>query len=122
MYKISVYDHFSSAHQLKGYKGKCEALHGHNWKVEIEVGGKKLDRVGLLIDFNEVKSILKKIVDELDHKMLNEIEAFSEQNPSSEVIAKYIFLRFKKELPRGISIINVSIWESERSKASYSEP
>ena len=68
MYRISIYDYFSSAHQLKGYEGKCEEIHGHNWKVEIEVEGNELDKVGMLIDFKELKNILKGVIDELDHK------------------------------------------------------
>jgi 6-pyruvoyltetrahydropterin/6-carboxytetrahydropterin synthase len=121
MFRISVYDYFSSAHQLKGYEGKCEEIHGHNWKVEIEVEGNELDKVGMLIDFKELKNILKGVIDELDHKMLNDLEAFKEINPSSEIIARYIHGRVKGELPLGVDILSTSVWESENSKARYSE-
>jgi 6-pyruvoyltetrahydropterin/6-carboxytetrahydropterin synthase len=121
MYRISVYDYFSSAHQLKGYEGKCEEIHGHNWKVEIEVEGKGLDTIGMLIDFKDLKNILKDVIDELDHKMLNDIEAFKDINPSSELIARFIHNRIKGELPPGVDILSTSVWESENSKAIYFE-
>lgn len=121
MYRISVYDYFSSAHQLKGYEGKCEEIHGHNWKVEIEVQGDDLDTIGILIDFKELKNILKDVIDELDHKMLNDIEAFKDINPSSELIARYIHYRIKEKLPSGVEIRATSVWESENSKAIYFE-
>ena len=119
MYKITINDYFSSAHQLRGYKGKCEALHGHNWKVEIQIEGDKLDDVGLLIDFKDIKTILKNMVDELDHKMLNEIKPFDEINPSSELLAKYIHEKMSDRLPAEINLLETSVWESENSKATY---
>ncbi len=121
MYRITVYDYFSSAHQLRGYKGKCEELHGHNWKVEIQVEGENLDDVGLLIDFKDIKTILKNAIEELDHKMLNEIRPFNELNPSSELIAKYIHEKIDRLLPDEIKLAQTSIWESENSKCTYYE-
>jgi len=84
MYRLEVEDHFSSAHQLRGYKGKCENLHGHNWKVVLSVQGEVLDNLGLLIDFTEIKEILKGILGDLDHKNLNDTLPFDSTNPSSE--------------------------------------
>ena len=121
MYRISVYDYFSSAHQLVGYEGKCEEVHGHNWKVEIELEGNELDDVGMLIDFKEAKSLLKEIIEELDHKMLNNLKPFKEINPSSENVSRFVFYRIKEKLPEGVKIISTAIWESERSKAIYFE-
>lgn len=121
MYKVSVYDYFSSAHQLNGYQGKCENIHGHNWKVEVELGGEKLDDVGMLVDFTDVKSLLKNLLSELDHKMLNDLEPFKNMNPSSELIAKYLYNKIKPGLSSGVNICAVHIWESERSKATYYE-
>ena len=90
MYILTVEDHFSSAHQLRGYQGKCENIHGHNWRVVLKVKGSELNDIGLLIDFHELKSILKDILNQLDHCNLNEVEPFDKINPSSENIAQYI--------------------------------
>jgi 6-pyruvoyltetrahydropterin/6-carboxytetrahydropterin synthase len=89
-FQIEVTDTFSAAHQLRGYKGKCEHLHGHNWKVTITLSAKKLDAAGLAIDFNEVKETLKGVLQELDHTFLNDHPYFQKSNPSSENIARYI--------------------------------
>jgi 6-pyruvoyltetrahydropterin/6-carboxytetrahydropterin synthase len=121
MYRLSVYDWFSSAHQLKGYRGKCEAVHGHNWKVEVEVEGESLNDVGLLIDFIELKKILKDIIDPLDHVLLNNVDGFQEANPSSERIARHVYLQMKDRLPAGIGVSTVIVWESENAKAVYCE-
>jgi len=119
MYKIIVNDYFSSAHQLRGYKGKCEDLHGHNWKVEIDVEGQKLDEIGMLIDFKIIKEILKNSLADFDHKMLNDIPPFDAMNPSSENLAKFMFERISSLLPLGIRLAAISIWESDNSKATY---
>lgn len=121
MYRIKIYDRFASAHFLNGYKGECESLHGHNWKVEVEVQGEKLDDIGMLMDFKLLKSILHDILKNLDHRLLNDISPFRESNPSSEIIAGYIYGRVREKLPHGISIYSVSVWESENSVASYFE-
>lgn len=73
MYELTIEGSFASAHQLRGYKGKCENLHGHNWKVELSVEGKALNDIGLLIDFHELKRILGEVLVRLDHKNINEI-------------------------------------------------
>ena len=110
-----------SAHQLKGYQGKCEEIHGHNWKVEVEVEGSDLDAVGMLIDFGELKKLLKEVIQELDHRMLNDLPPFREINPSSENLARYIYHRIREALPKGISMCTTAVWESENSRAIYSE-
>ena len=119
MYRITVNDYFSSAHMLRGYKGKCEKLHGHNWKVEIEIEGEELDDIGLLIDFKDIKKILADSIEFLDHKLINDIEPFDKINPSSEQISKFLHERIGNMLPEKINIVKTSIWESENSKASY---
>jgi 6-pyruvoyltetrahydropterin/6-carboxytetrahydropterin synthase len=118
MYSIKVEGHFSSAHNLKGYKGKCEALHGHNWKVQIEVVGEKLDQTGMLVDFTLLKKSLRQILEKLDHKYLNQIAYFKKANPTSENIAKYIFNLLKPKTP---GLKAVTIWESENSQATYEQ-
>ena len=87
---------FSSSHQLRHYEGKCENMHGHNFEVEVDVVGESLDpKLGILMDFKELKRLLKVVTDELDHKHLNELAAFAQQNPSSELLAQYVFRRMK---------------------------
>ncbi|HOV22095.1 MAG TPA: 6-carboxytetrahydropterin synthase QueD [bacterium] len=122
MYKIKVIGGFSSAHRLKNYKGKCEHLHGHNWKVEIIVSGTTLDNTGLLIDFGILKKKLDFILKQLDHKNLNTIPFFNKTNPTSENISYYIFTKLKellKNLP--IKLEKVIVWENEKQCASYME-
>ena len=118
---LKIIDTFSAAHFLKNYKGACENLHGHNWKVELEVKGSKLDQTGLLIDFKELKKILKEILEELDHKLLNEKPPFNRINPSSENIAKFIFDKVSKKLPPHVQVKSVTVWESEKACATYTE-
>jgi len=120
MWRIKVIDWFSAGHQLRGYQGKCEALHGHNFRVEVVVEGDKLDEVGLLIDFKRLKRLLVEILGELDHTFLNELEAFSQQNPSSELIAKYIYEKLAERIPEGVRLKEVWVFESEKAGAGYS--
>lgn len=121
MFQLTVHDYFSSAHQLHGYKGKCEAVHGHNWKIEATVQGERLNEIGLLMDFTDLKKLLKNIIDPLDHVMLNEIDGFRDNNPSSEIIARYIYKKIEEGLPAGITAASVTVWESENARAAYSE-
>jgi len=118
VYKLQVEADFSSAHNLRGYKGKCEELHGHNWKVELTVGSKDLDKTGMVLDFKFLKASLNKILDQLDHKYLNEIDYFKEVNPTSENIAKYIYDSLKSEVP---VLISITVWESDKARATYYE-
>lgn len=122
MYKIKVISNFSAAHSLRGYKGKCESLHGHNWKVEVLASSEKLNSLGMVIDFHELKRITNKVLEELDHKHINELEYFSKVNPSSEAIARYIFLKLKKIIAKQkCKLEEVLVWETESSCAAYSE-
>ena len=121
MYQVSIETHFSAAHRLRNYKGLCENLHGHNWKVEATVCSEKLDDAGMVIDFNILKQKTKAIVDVLDHQYLNEIDPFKETNPSSENVAAYIFSRLSLALKKDpVKLISVSVWESDKSKATFS--
>ncbi|BAI80477.1 6-pyruvoyl-tetrahydropterin synthase [Deferribacter desulfuricans SSM1] len=119
MYRLRVIDHFASAHFLRDYEGKCENLHGHNWKVEVYLKGEKLDKTGMLVDFKNIKKELRKITDELDHIFLNEHPYFEKINPTSENIAKYIYDRLKEKFCDLMS--SVVVWESETAAAEYYE-
>ncbi|MFH1825031.1 MAG: 6-carboxytetrahydropterin synthase QueD [Candidatus Firestonebacteria bacterium] len=117
MFKITVEDEFSAGHFLRGYKGKCENMHGHNYKVIVVVSGKKLNEIGLLIDFDVVKGKLREIMKEFDHTVINEHKYFKKNNPSAENIAKYFFIQLKKD----VKVSKVSIWETSKSWATYAE-
>lgn len=119
MYRLNVEDDFSSAHQLRGYKGKCENLHGHNWQVRLTVEGDELGALGMLMDFGEIKRIMREIMGRLDHKFLNELPPFDRINPTSELIAKYIAETVAPELPGNVRVYAVRVWESEKCSATY---
>lgn len=122
LYLVSIEDHFSSAHQLREYKGKCENLHGHNWKVKATISGKKLDNLGMLLDFTELKKYLKEVLEYLDHKFINDIKPFDKINPSAENIAYFIFEKLSSSINTkhpNISIYQIDVWESPKSCASY---
>ena len=116
MYRIKVEGNFSSAHSLRGYKGKCESLHGHNWKVEVEISGESLDKIGMLVDFKIVKKQLYRVLEKLDHSYLNKLAYFKKVNPTSENIAKYIYDRLQG---KGLSVKAVTVWESQNCCARY---
>ncbi|TAL38815.1 MAG: 6-carboxytetrahydropterin synthase QueD [Spirochaetes bacterium] len=122
MYILTVEDSFASAHQLNGYKGKCENLHGHNWRVVVSVRGRTLNKTGLLIDFHDLKALLKPIIAELDHKNLNELPFFRDKNPSSENIAAHIALLLGDKLSgfgAMAELESVVVWESDTSRCTY---
>jgi 6-pyruvoyltetrahydropterin/6-carboxytetrahydropterin synthase len=119
-FEVMIERHFSSAHQLRGYKGKCENLHGHNYKIEIYARGSELDSVGLLVDFVELKAAADEIVTYLDHRNINELPPFDELQPSAENLAKYILehvaARVDDERAR---IYKVRCFETPTSVATY---
>jgi 6-pyruvoyltetrahydropterin/6-carboxytetrahydropterin synthase len=114
---------FASAHQLRGYKGKCENLHGHNWKVQVFVDAEKLNKIDIAIDFHELKKMTNEILSELDHKFINDIFPFTEKNPSSENIARWIYdsLRDKLSSYENVRVSAVTVWESDTASATYLE-
>lgn len=122
MYELTVETSFSAAHQLRGYQGKCERVHGHNWKVHAHVVSGMLDDTDLVMDFHELKRLANEAVSTLDHSFLNELFPFTEKNPSSENIAKWIFDSLKKKLPDGgVRLTAVTVWESDTASATYYE-
>ena len=123
MYTLTIEETFASAHQLRGYKGKCENMHGHTWKAELSVTGDELNDIGLLIDFQDIKAVLREITSLLDHSNINEIPPFDTINPSSENLAKFFYeeaeKRFKIKAPQ-IRICSATVWESATSRCTYS--
>ena len=120
MYEISVEYTFAAGHALRGYKGKCENVHGHNYKVRLAVSGEQLDSTGLLMDFAEVRKSLKELVERLDHRFLNDIAPFDELNPSAENIAKFFYDELQPQLDRrGLQLAAVKIWETDTTAATY---
>jgi 6-pyruvoyltetrahydropterin/6-carboxytetrahydropterin synthase len=120
MYELKVITQFAAAHRLENFNGKCEALHGHNWKVEVFLAGEGLDQAGLLMDFGVVKAKAREVLEELDHKYLNELAPFQDQNPSSENLARYLFQRLRAVInDAGVRVSRVRVWESDTSCASY---
>jgi len=118
MYNIRVEANFSSAHNLRGYKGKCEELHGHNWKIEAVASKDKLGKTGMVLDFRYLKTKLNDVVERLDHKYLNNLACFKKVNPTSENIAKYIYDRLR---PKIAGLKSVTVWENNASCATYEE-
>ncbi len=118
MYSIKVIANFSAAHNLRGYKGKCEDLHGHNWKVEVAVRRKTLDGTGMVMDFSQLKACVYAALDKLDHKYLNHLPHFKKVNPTSENIAQYIYRGLAKEIA---DVASVTVWENDTSCATYEE-
>lgn len=122
MYEILIKSDFCGAHNLRGYRGRCEKLHGHNWKVEVKFEKDRVDNIGIAADFKILKKRIKDILDELDHTYLNKLRAFKDRNPSAENIAKYIYdkLAFSVKT-KGLFVKSVSVWESDNSCATYYE-
>jgi len=121
MYEIMIEDRFDAAHQLIGYSGPCEKLHGHGWKVQAFFSGNKLNKLGMLIDFRKVKTDLGNVISKLDHCNLNALTFFRGINPTSENVAKLVFDRLSAKLPKGIKLTKVSVFESPTSQATYAE-
>jgi len=121
-YTLKVITEFASAHTLRDYPGACSRMHGHNWKVELEAVASKLDDVGMGVDFKQMKTIAREVGDRLDHRYLNEIEPFTEINPTAENIAAYMYREISKQLNSdSITVSAVTLWETERACVRYSE-
>ncbi|MBF0473819.1 MAG: 6-carboxytetrahydropterin synthase QueD [Nitrospirae bacterium] len=122
MFELMVETGFAAAHQLRGYKGKCEALHGHNWKVQVFIQVEKLNEIDLGMDFHQIKDYTKEILSTVDHGFLNEIFPFTQINPSSENIAKWVYDSLIKKIDEeNVSVAAITVWESETASATYYE-
>ncbi|WP_298269463.1 6-carboxytetrahydropterin synthase QueD [Geobacter sp.] len=122
MYRLKIITSFAAAHCLINYQGDCENLHGHNWKVEVEVTARELDKAGLGIDFKVLKQETNSLLRTLDHKYLNELEPFRDISPSSENISRYLFGELSRRLNDGnVKVGSVTVWESDNAAATYYE-
>ncbi len=121
MFEVTVEHTFAAAHFLRDYKGKCERLHGHNYKVQITMRGNALDKAGMLVDFTELKRALRAITDPFDHIHLNETEPFTTLNPSAENIARVLAENLAKELQVEVpvEVAEVKVWETDKQSATY---
>lgn len=122
MYRLKVVTSFAAAHNLNNYQGECENLHGHNWRVEVEVTARELDKAGLGIDFKILKAETKELLGTLDHKYLNELDFFKGESPSSENISRFIFHELGRKINTdNVKVVMVTVWESDFACASYYE-
>ena len=128
MFEVSVEETFAAGHALRGYRGKCENVHGHNYKVQVTLEGPALSSIGLLCDFKDLKEAIQCTVRKLDHKFMNEIAPFDVVNPSAENLAKYFYEEITRLLAGGIpegnpgapcAVKRVTVWETDTTTASY---
>ncbi len=125
MYEVTVEAGFSSGHYLRNYQGKCENPHGHNYKVRVTLTGRELDKTGLLLDFKLLKNVLRPVIDRIDHQMLNDLEPFTEINPSAENLARYFYDETNMQLSEmttgRVRVKDCTIWETDTTTATYYE-
>ncbi|HVZ82684.1 MAG TPA: 6-carboxytetrahydropterin synthase QueD [Terracidiphilus sp.] len=125
MYEVTVEADFSSGHYLRNYHGKCENPHGHNYKVRVTLAGAALDETGLLLDFKQLKQVMRPVIERIDHQMLNDLEPFTTLNPSAENIAKYFFdqtnLQLNGMTQGRVRVKDCTIWETDATSATYYE-
>ena len=123
MFEVTIEESFAAGHALRNYKGKCENVHGHNYRCQVSLQGDQLDHTGLLVDFVELKRVVHAVLDRLDHQWLNDFAPFDELNPSAENISKYIYDEVKTEIKHlaGARISSVKLWETDTASATYRE-
>jgi 6-pyruvoyltetrahydropterin/6-carboxytetrahydropterin synthase len=121
MFEVTIEQTFAAGHALRNYRGKCENVHGHNYRCQLTVEGRGLDEIGLLIDFVTLKKTLQMVIDRLDHQWLNDFPPFDVLNPSAENIAKYIYDEVTKGLNMdgAVRLASVRLWETDTSSATY---
>lgn len=123
MFTLSVTTQFSAAHSLRNYPGLCANIHGHNWRVVVEVCSKKLDKTGMVLDFKSIKKQIEEISNKLDHQYINDVSPFDEINPTTENLTKWFFDSISQKInQKSIAVKSVTIHETERYSVSYSEP
>ena len=120
MFEISADYSFAAGHALRGYKGKCENVHGHNYRIQVIVAGEKLDSAGLLLDFADLRGAIKAVAEPLDHQFLNDLAPFDSLNPSAENLAQYFCEQLQSRLKNhGLRVAQVKVWETDTTSATY---
>jgi len=119
VYELTVKGEFAAAHRIREYDGSCERLHGHNWAVAVRVAAGDVDRLGMVIDFRDLKRHLAAVLDELDHTFLNDLPRFQDVNPTTEHIARTICEGLAERLPEGAAVTSVTAWESPKCGVTY---
>jgi len=120
MFEISAEYSFAAGHALRGYKGKCENVHGHNYKIQVTVEGEQLNSIGLLMDFVDLRGAIKALADRLDHRFLNDLPPFDQLNPSAENLAKYFCDELESQVRgHGVHVRSVVVWETDTTSATY---
>jgi 6-pyruvoyltetrahydropterin/6-carboxytetrahydropterin synthase len=125
MYEVTVESEFSSGHYLRNYRGKCENPHGHNYKVRLTLHGREVDDAGLLLDFKLLKLVMRPVIERIDHQMLNDLEPFTQINPSAENIARYFYDQTNRQLQEmtsgRVTVKDCTINETDTTAATYYE-
>ena len=121
MYKLSALLNFSSAHYLNDYDGNCARLHGHNWKVQVEVAAGELNKLGMAMDFKDLDKLAWDVIGKFDHQVVNKINPFDALNPTAENMARYFYREINKGLPAGIKMEKLSLWETDKYLVEYCE-
>ena len=121
MFEVTIEETFSSGHALRNYRGKCENVHGHNYRCQVTIEGAELDNIGLLVDFVELKKVVHVVLDRMDHQWLNDFPPFDVLNPSAENMAKYIYDEVCEGLKTrtGVRVGTIRLWETDTSSATY---
>ncbi len=120
-YRLSITTAISAAHLLREYEGPCSRLHGHNWKIKVEVAAEKLNPVGIAIDFKDLKDITWQTVGKYDHQNFNNIPPFDDLNPTAENIARIFYHEIATALPEGVEMVKISIWETDKYLVEYGD-
>ena len=119
MYRLSIETTISAAHHLKDYQGNCSMMHGHNWKIQVEVNSNKVDNVGMVIDFKDLKDITWQVVGKFDHQVFNNIPPFDKLNPTAEHLSKYFYHEIEKLLPENVKMDRIKLWETDKYSIEY---
>jgi 6-pyruvoyltetrahydropterin/6-carboxytetrahydropterin synthase len=121
MFEVTIEESFAAGHALRNYRGKCENVHGHNYRCQVTLQGQELDSIGLLVDFVELKRVVHSVLDRMDHQWLNEFPPFDAINPSAENMARYIYEEVHAGLQtkEGVCIFAVKLWETDTCSATY---
>jgi 6-pyruvoyltetrahydropterin/6-carboxytetrahydropterin synthase len=125
MFEVTVERTFAAGHYLRNYKGKCENPHGHNYKIRVTLAGDRLDHAGLLLDFKDLKDVMKETIERLDHQMMNDVEPFTTLNPSAENLARYFYVETNKKVGTisnsRVHVKEVTVFETDTTTATYRE-